>query len=293
MKNALNYYYNLYPDKIYQTKDEYYFFIYNIRYSFIKYKEDIKDIKKIYETHQNMLNQNIYIHPIILNIERNPITFINSNPYILLKTIYYGEEITLNKIVSSLYQTSEKNYVKWSQKWSVKNDYLEFQIRKLGKKYKKIRESFSYYIGLAETAIALSNLVENEEIDYYYAHKRINIKKTTLEFYNPLNIIVDVKVRDASEYFKSSFFSGKNIREKVYYYLNTQNLTIEETILFLARMLYPTYYFDLFEEIITGKMNEDKIDKIIKKEDEYEKILKDIYHICKTKTNTIQIEWLE
>lgn len=292
MKNVLNYYYNLYPDKIYQTKDEYYFFIYNIRYSLIKYKEDIKDIKKIYETHQNMLNQNIYIHPIILNIEKSPLTIINKNAYILLKTVYYGEKITLDKIVSS-YETREKNHTKWSQKWSIKNDYLEFQIRELGKKYKKIRESFSYYIGLAETAIALSNLAENGDINYCYSHKRIDTNKTTTELYNPLNIVIDTKVRDAAEYLKSSFFNGKNIREETYYYLNTQNLTPEERILFLARMLYPTYYFDLFEEIITGKMTENNIDKIIKKEDEYENILKEIYHMCKIKTNLIQIEWLE
>ncbi len=293
MKNAVNYYYGLYPNKIYQTKKEYYFFIYNIRYSLIKYKEELKDIKKIYDTHQSMLSQNLYIHPIILNIERKPITFINNVPYILLKTVYYGESITLDKIISFSYPVNEKKHIKWSKKWGVKNDYLEFQIRELGKKYKKIRESFSYYIGLAETAIATSNIAESENIDYFYAHKRISSKDTTFDLYNPLNIIIDTKVRDITEYFKSSFFNGKDIREEIYYYLNTQNLLAEETIIFLARMLYPTYYFDLFEEIITGKLDENKIDKIIKKEEDYENILREIYHICKIKTNIIPIEWLE
>ena len=36
-------------------------------------------------------------------------------------------------------------------------------------------------------------------------------------------------------------------------------LTKSEIIMFLARMLYPTYYFDIFEEIITGRQKDKKI----------------------------------
>ena len=105
----------------------------------------------------------------------------------------------------------------WTKIWSDKNDYLEFQISELGKKHPIIRESFSYYIGLAETAIALTNEVQNNEITYVYSHKRINRDDTLLEFYNPLNITVDARVRDIAEYLKSAFFNDFDIREELYY----------------------------------------------------------------------------
>ena len=292
MKNAINYYYNIYPENIYETKHHHYFFIDNVRYTLIKC-EEIEEINRIYNMHLNLLNQNIYVHPIILNIENKPLTNINNTPYILLKTLYYDGQINLKNIItfSNTFKIKEKK--NWSKIWSSKNDYLEFQIRELGKKHPLIIESFSYYIGLAETAIALINNVKDEEIIYTYAHKRINKKDTVLEFYNPLNITIDTKVRDVVEYLKSSFFSGNDIKEELYYYLNSTHLTQSEIIMFLARMLYPTYYFDLYEEIITNREKDEKLINIIEKNEEYENILKEIYHIVKNYIGNIQIEWLK
>ena len=36
MKNVLNYKYNLYPDRVINVKDSYYFFIYNNKYYIVK-----------------------------------------------------------------------------------------------------------------------------------------------------------------------------------------------------------------------------------------------------------------
>ena len=45
MKNAINYYYNLYPENIHQTEKGYYFIINNTRYFLIKYLGDLKEIQ--------------------------------------------------------------------------------------------------------------------------------------------------------------------------------------------------------------------------------------------------------
>ena len=58
--------------------------------------------------------------------------------------------------------------------WVQKNDYLEYQTSMLGLKYPLIRESFSYYIGLAETAIEIVNSLEKTSVSLVYSHRRLN-----------------------------------------------------------------------------------------------------------------------
>ena len=294
MKNVINYYYNLYPETIFQNAESYYFFINNIRYTFIKYKEEIEKINSIYNMHLDILNKKKYVHPIILNKDQQPLTFINNTPYILLQTIYYGSKVTINNIIDfSNITVNESNQLSWSELWSIKNDYLEYQIRMLGKKHPIIRDSFGYFMGLAETAIQLVNTTERIKVPYTYAHKRINKNSETFDLYNPINIIIDIKIRDIAEYFKQSFFDGENIEEDLSYYLNNTKLTMYEYIMFLSRMLYPTYYFDSFEEIIENKKDEKKLCDIINKTNEYERLIKKIYKYYKNILNIVSIEWLE
>ena len=73
----------------------------------------------------------------------------------------------------------------------------------------------------------------------------------------------------------------------------TARLTTAEYYLFLARMLYPTYYFDAYEEILNGKKKEEEIKKITNKVNDYEKILKKIYNYYKNFLMITPIEWLE
>ena len=102
MKNAINYYYNLYPENIHQTEKGYYFIINNTRYFLIKYLGDLKEIQSIYEMQLYLLNQNFYVHPIILNTQNQILTYINNEPYILMITIHYNNKININDIISFL-----------------------------------------------------------------------------------------------------------------------------------------------------------------------------------------------
>lgn len=294
MKNAINYYYNLYPSDIHQTEKGYYFIIDQTRYFFTKYKENLNDIKKIYDMHIRLLNQNIYVHPIVLNNQNQILTYINNEPYILMITIYYEKNINVNDInYFNQLNIRTLNYPNWGELWAKKNDYLEYQITMLGKKHPLLLESFSYYIGLGETAIQLFNSLEKTNVTLVYAHKRINAFDKEYDLYNPLNLIVDYKVRDIAEYLKSRFFSGENIINDLTYYLNNVRLSTYEYLLFLARLIYPTYYFDLYEEIITDRKKDEEIKKIIDRVDDFEKIIKLVYNYYKTFLPISKIEWLE
>lgn len=294
MKNAINYYYNLYPDNIYQNEKGYYFTVNQRRYFLTKYLDDPKNIQTIYDTHMYLLNQNFYVHPIILNTQNQILTFINNEPYILMNTIYYKNKITLNDVLFFTNKISNiKTTTNWGELWSNKSDYLEYQISQLGKSHPVITESFSYYIGLGETAIQMVNSIEKTNVNIFYSHKRINSDDTQYDLYNPLNIMVDYKVRDIAEYLKSKFFNGENITLDLANYFNNEKLSTYEYYLFLARLIYPTYYFDLYEEIITDRKDDKAIEKIISKADDFENIIKKIYQYYKTFLPINKIEWLE
>ena len=47
------------------------------------------------------------------------------------------------------------------------------------------------------------------------SHKRIGKNSTLYDLYNPLNLIIDYKARDAAEYFKDLFIQKENIFEEV------------------------------------------------------------------------------
>ena len=294
MKNVINYYYNLYPDNIHQTDQGYFFIANDQRYFLTKYQGDINNIKNIYDMHIYMLNNNFYVHPIILNNQNQILTYINNDPYVLMLTIYYKNQININDIISfSSIQIPNNKPLNWGELWSTKNDYLEYQISMLGQNHPLIRESFSYYIGLGENAIQLVNSLKLNNIPLVYAHKRINSNDKQYDLYNPLNITVDFQIRDMAEYLKSLFFNNQDITKELNSYLNNGNLSKEEYLLFLARMIYPTYYYDLYEEIITNRKKDEEIKKITDKVDDYEKIIKQIYNYYKSFMITPQIEWLE
>ena len=208
-------------------------------------------------------------------------------------TIYYENKINTNDIIAFSNTLVKNEPPKWGNLWSQKNDYLEYQISMLGQNHPLIRESFSYYIGLGETAIQLVNSIEKINEPLVCAHKRINQNDRQYDLYNPLNITTDFKVRDMAEYLKSRFFGGENINNELAYYFNNARLTTNEYLLFLSRMIYPTYYFDIYEEIITNRKKDEEIKKIISKTDEYEKLLKTIYNYYKTFLTIPIIEWLE
>ena len=289
MKNALNYYYNLNIDNIHQKNKNYYFKVNNLQYMLLEcINEEINDIYSL----NVYLTKNYPFYKIILNKDNKVITIINEINYILLEINNNIKELNLNEIIKinniPIVNFNKLRRDNWYTLWTNKIDYFEYQINQIGKKYPIIRESFNYYIGLAETAISLIKSINNEGMYLSLSHKRIN---NAFDLYNPLNLIIDVRIRDICEYFKFCFFENKNIFKELELFLNYNKLSYNESVYFLARMLFPTYYFDLYEKIIANEVKEEEIKKIISKVDKYEKLLKYIY--LNFKNNNLYIEWLE
>lgn len=297
MKNALNYYYNLNPINIYK-KDNMYKFIYeNNYYTLLDITNNAKNLTEIYNISIELNRKGIYTHQIILNNQSNIETYINDKIYVLLKT--YGkmeEQIRIDDIIAFSEITSNLDIKirgdNWYQLWINKMDYFEYQISQFGKKYPLLTESFSYFEGIVETGISLLALEKIDSNLFCISHKRIKLKDTMFDFYNPFNFIIDLKIRDVAEYIKQNL-NKENPYYLIEQYLKSVKLTDTEYKLFFIRLLYPSFYFDIYEEIIDNKVEENKIEEAFKMIENYEKMIKEIYNYIRNVSTLDEIEWIK
>lgn len=301
MKNAIYYYYQLSTSHVHQDINKRCrFFVGEEEYLLEPVFIPITMLQGIYELSLQLFQRNIYCHQFVLNKDNNLVTYMNQTSYVLLRVYYHDDRlITVDDVIEFSNRTlylPEIDSLKrdnWYTMWTEKIDYFEYQISQFGKKYPLIRESFSYFVGLAETAISLLNYFSNLPTQaLVVARRRIKSTDTLFDLYNPLNFIIDNRIRDASEYFKQKFFENPYVFEDIKYYLETNYLSDYEMILFFARMLFPTYYFDLYEDILLDGKEEKSLLKIIEQIDHYQILLKNIYFYLKEMVSLPEIEWL-
>lgn len=301
MKNNIMYYYNLRIDNITQNNNNYYFTINNDNYCFTIYTRDIKESNEIYKLNKYMLSSNILVHEIIPNKDNYVVTIINNIPYILYK-IYINKNKKLN--INELTYLSNYTYQvdkiltrnNWNVLWSTKIDYFEYQINQMGKKYPILVDTFAYFTGLAENAISyvkyttLETQIETSD-NPVISHRKIN--NTIESLYNPLNIILDHKSRDIAEYIKLSFLNkNTNIYQELDSYFSNNYYSEFGLRLLYARIIYPSFYFDMYEQIIQGLRKESDLLNIVTLLDDYELYLKEMYYYLKKYHNIPEIDWI-
>ncbi len=304
MKEIINYYYNFdiidteehsnYTSFKYLGEDFYFVF-------FNRTEEELRDLVTL--TNELKL-KGIRCHDIIINRLGNVLTKVGDNYYILLKInsskneeinfitlCEYIDKLKLNSTNSKLYRNN------WGELWSKKIDYFEYQIKELGKDKSIILDSFSYYIGLAENAISYVNKINrvigiSENDNIVLSHRRVFYPNTNLNYLNPLSFIFDLEVRDIAGYLKIEFFNGEDSLLDLITYLKIKKLTQYSYHMLYARLLYPSYYFDIYEDIMNNGADEEKLIPIIKKVDDYEIFLKEAYYEISKYTNLERIDWL-
>ena len=304
MKDIINYYYNLNIEEVIKLDNAYYFKLNNEVFYFVPLKRNEKELNDILNVSIELKKKNIFVHELIFNKYNKLVTTAYNQNYCLIKLyqdeleeydldsiIKFNKLLVLNNTKSNLYRLN------WSKLWSDKVDYFEYQISELGKDKNIILNSFSYYIGLAENAICYVNntlrkykLTINDKI--CLAHKRVGYPNYKLNYFNPLSFIFDLEVRDIAEFIKSAFFQNKEALNYLKQALKLNNFTICSLSLLYARLIYPTYYFDLYEKIMNDSEEESKLLPIIDKVEEYEIFLKEAYLEISKYAPIERIEWL-
>ncbi len=291
MKNLINYYYNLDLKAFKKSEGKFIFQSDNKFYEFIPFYGDVNVFYKNYIT---VVNSNKYCHQIIFNKEKKILTFYESKPYLLLKkNLSINNKVNLKEIITYDIPIHCEVKLEWKKLWKEKIDYYEYQMSQLAHKYKKLKNSFDYYIGLSETAINLLNYAKEKDIRFFMCHRRIKQNEKLDDFFNPVNFVVDSKTRDIGEYIKINYFTKNVDYDDVCRYIDILNFNDTECILLLARLMYPSYYFDIYDQIIQGFIGEEKIEVYTKKNASYEAFLKKIYIYIRLNFRIPEIEWLE
>lgn len=300
MKNIINYFYNLNITKLTNKDNIYSFYDNDELYHFYIYNNNIKNLDLTKDI-DDSLKKDTLIHEIIINKDNSIITYYNNIPYILCKiNININKPITLgeiNYLSSKVIITNSKiTYHSWQDLWSIKMDYLEKVINENGKKYPIIVDSFNYFVGMAENAISYYNNLSNKEVDnnsLVISHRIININDTVYAIYDPVNIIIDHKARDIAEYIKYSFFSDNtNIFKELNIYFKYNYYTKDDVVMLLARVLYPSFYFNMYEDIMINSKEEKIITNITSKLDKYELYLARVFKYFNNFYNLPVPEWL-
>ena len=298
MKNALNYYYKLNPTSIHQINKNYKCYVDMDEYVLTTYEGDIEYIKDLQVLSAYLLKTGMPCHQIVFNVNNEIITVINNSKYILLRIFITNRIVTIDDIIPFTYISVDSNRFNkliknnWYDMWIKKIDYFEYQISQFGKKYPIVMESANYYIGLAENSVSfLSNNISPASERLFVSHKRIN-SACLLELFNPLNLVLDNRSRDLAEYIKNRFFnSNYSIKDAINDVLKV-NLDRNQYILLFSRLLFPSYYFDKFEEIVHENKKSQELLKIINKNEAYIVFLSKIYTHFIKKFNIIPIEWI-
>ena len=303
MKNTINYYYNLNPNKINQIFHYYYFYIDNELYYFKIYTRNLKDVQVIYQFNQEMLKRNIMVHEMINNTTNTIVTYLNHIPYILMKvSVNINKPIYLEEIsyLSNIHIPYKDQLMRsnWVNLWSNKIDYLEYYHGQNYLKYPLLASSFQYFVGLSENAIsylnqAVANLKPEGSDIGVISHDVLLIDDTVYALYDPQNIIIDHKARDLGEYIKLSFFQDNySIFDELDEYFKHNYFSNYGIHLLMARILYPSFYFEAYDAIMNNQENESSILKITSRIDEYENYLSDVWKYFHKYYNIQNVGWI-
>jgi spore coat-associated protein len=304
MKETLEYYYGLDIESIEELDGKYHFKIENQDYFFVFYNRGIEELEDIINVSNEMVKKGINVHKILINRNNSFLTKVGEYNYILFAVsnlneeydifdmVKISEKLVLNNNKSNLYRNN------WGTLWSEKIDYFEYQVRELSIEKDVVKNSFSYYVGMAENAISYVN---NTNMKYggdayriVLSHRRVFYPNYKLNYLNPLSFVFDLEVRDIAEYLKAMFFK-KDVGfclDELSSYLKIRHLSLYEYQMLYARLLYPTYYFDVYESVMNKNGDEEELVNIIKKCDSYEEFLKNAYLEISKYAKIDKIEWI-
>lgn len=283
MKINLIYNYNFIEPLVHIKNNRIYIYE-NKRKYILQEINDLNSINVIYRIiNNNNLEKNYY--KIIQTNKKELAMRYNNKLYILLE-IRENTNPNSNEI-NITWDNDCINRSNWYDLWIKKNKYIINQYEEILRNLPKINGIIDYYIGLAENAIEYMKL--HNDIDF---HKKIQISsKRYIETSNPLNIVLDCKERYITEKIKYNFFElnqEPNIKEIINEIQKNELLPHR----IISRLIYPTYFFDIIENMQNAELVEKQIRVLTKKATSYENLTKRIIFYLGQKYKIKNIDWL-
>ena len=260
MKEILKKYYNLddieykyYDEGIVFSIDGVYYYLY----------------KSIYDEKTTNLIVNKYIN---ISFLHRPIRNIYNN--------YISEGYCLLKMNVLIYDISEKDielfdkvnvellqkYISMNDIWESRIDYIERQVNEMSND-SIINYSYNYFVGIAEILLKLLRNYNLFDISFSLVHIRFDTL-SSIDFYNPFNLIIDLKYRDLMNYVKLI----RN-EEMLISIIDKINKNSYQYFYCFVRLVFPFTYFKNVNSYILDKNNIKKISTIVDNNTKYEQFI--------------------
>lgn len=293
IKNIIEYFYKISNLELHRKGDFYYFTLEPNDYLFIPLARTELELLEI----NQIIKDDLLYDQLVLNIENHYLTQTQKGYFVLIRKSRANFSLEQSIIQEKSRILSTTNYVNidrtnWKDLWSKKIDYIEYQLLHIESRYPLISKSINYYIGMTETAISYLN-------DFYSKNAKMGLLPTISHkrilkdnFNSPMNIITDYRARDISEYLKYLFIENTYNYDKISIFLKKCELTETDSQLIYARLLYPSFYFDLYDQIVSGLIEEKKILPLLSRSKEYEDFVRMIYSLLNEKQTILKAGWI-
>lgn len=289
MEKYINYYYNIDANNFREDNNKCYFCFNNDNY--VVYIFSLS-------TNDNYIKSKCYLslyYEVVLNNQHTIITNILEKKIVLFKILINNNRyINWYDILSKSY-VYDKNFI-WPKLWKTKIDQIEEFVNKTSD-IPLINEIVNYYIGMSENALLYLNealsMYNNKIIDKnVFSHYRVKYQDTLYDFYSPFNIIIDHPSRDIDSYSKELFFNNKFDLKEALLIINKYNLSNQGIMFLISRLLFPTYFFDSYEDYINQKIDIEELKKTLTKINSYERFLASYITTLSNIYNVPKINWL-
>ncbi len=268
MKEFIEYNYDLRCDDLAILNNLLYFKHLDKFYIISNFNRDEVEFEKVLNY---LISNNLKSLKVVMNKKGSYISEFNGKKYVVMESDCENEIIDFPICIGGL--INENNY--WNEIWENRVVQLEKHKSELSLN-KDIFYILNYYIGLIEICIYNYNLLirkYGQKNGLSIQHNRIEFPMYSFSYYNPVNYLFDFEFRDFAEYLKMRFFYSDFSTDEAISVIDNYNFDNFSINMFFVRLIYPTYFLELYDMQNKNNVYSDLFYDLLKKSSQYENFI--------------------
>lgn len=268
MKEFIEYNYDLRCDDLAILNNLLYFKHLDKFYIISNFNRDEVEFEKVLNY---LISNNLKSLKVVMNKKGSYISEFNGKKYVVMESDCENEIIDFPICIGGL--INENNY--WNEIWENRVVQLEKHKSELSLN-KDIFYILNYYIGLIEICIYNYNLLIRkcgQKNGLSIQHNRIEFPMYSFSYYNPVNYLFDFEFRDFAEYLKMRFFYSDFSTDEAISVIDNYNFDNFSINMFFVRLIYPTYFLELYDMQNKNNVYSDLFYDLLKKSSQYENFI--------------------
>lgn len=260
MRELLKEYYGLEIEYSRAYYDGMIFFINGDYYYLCKCYLSKEDVDKSYKLYLLLKNKGLILHDFIFNKDDELL----SKDYVLLKLNYLIDNIDVNDLKRTNIVVDFEEKDDFYGIWTNKIDYYEENLF-VEESNSLVVYSYDYFVGISESLLELYKNNKTQLGANYIVHRTF-YSLSTIDYYNPLNIVVGDRLKDYS--FLIRFNNDWNLLYEL-----LENISYEEKVCLFVRLAFPFKYFYCINKLLFEEFDREEILVIVSEIDKYEDYL--------------------